>query len=329
MSEDDRIRNLLEDAVADVEPRPALDTLRERTRRPARNRGWAWAVGGTVLATAATVAVVVALTSSPGTTGADPSPADGGSEGSGLFDDSVTGPVYFVGETGHGPRLFPEPHRYSDGDQVGQLQLAIDGKAADADYRSYWPAGTTVKSIRADHNSPEAPVVVDLSGPSLTERPTGVTTAQAQRSVQQVVWTVRTSTYPQGPVDVRVDGEPVRDLLGVPVTSPLDAGAAEDVLAQVQVNSPVDGSTWSGSDPITVDGEAASFEANVQWELKQGDTVVKQGFTTAQECCTLSPFSFPIPLPAPGRYTLVVHDDDPSGGEGGAPWQDTKDITVR
>jgi hypothetical protein len=97
----------------------------------------------------------------------------------------------------------------------------------------------------------------------------------------------------------------------------------------VQVTTPSQGSTWSEPDPITVEGQAAAFEANVQWELKQGDAVVKQGFTTAEECCTLSPFSFPIPLPAPGTYTLVVHDEDPSGGEGPAPWQDTKEITVR
>jgi hypothetical protein len=142
------------------------------------------------------------------------------------------------------------------------------------------------------------------------------------------VWTARTFGSDQSPVEIQVDGRPATSLLGVPVTSPVVRGSADDVLAQVQVTTPADGSTWSGQDPITVEGQAAAFEANVQWELKQGDTVVKQGFTTAEECCTLSPFSFPIPLPSPGSYTLVVHDEDPSGG-GPAPWQDTKTITVR
>ena len=99
------------------------------------------------------------------------------------------------------------------------------------------------------------------------------------------------------------------------------------MLAQVQIASPADGAAVDAS-PFTVTGRAAAFEANVQWELMQGDTVVKRGFTTAEECCTLAPYSFEVTAP-PGTYTLVVHDEDPSGGEGLAPWQDTKEITVR
>ena len=64
------------------------------------------------------------------------------------------------------------------------------------------------------------------------------------------------------------------------------------------------------------------------WELKQGDRVVRNGFTTATECCTLSPYTFTVTHP-PGDYTLVVHDTDESDGEGIGTSQDTKDITVR
>ena len=74
-------------------------------------------------------------------------------------------------------------------------------------------------------------------------------------------------------------------------------------------------------------GRASTFEANVVWELKQGDMTVRHGFTTAQECCTLSPYSFTVTAP-PGTYTLVVHDTDESDGEGVGTSQDTKDITV-
>ena len=63
------------------------------------------------------------------------------------------------------------------------------------------------------------------------------------------------------------------------------------------------------------------------WELKRGDAVVRNGFTTAQECCTLAPYSFTVTAP-PGDYTLVVHDTDESDGEGVGTSQDTKDITV-
>ena len=74
-------------------------------------------------------------------------------------------------------------------------------------------------------------------------------------------------------------------------------------------------------------GRAATFEANVVWELKRGADTVRNGFTTAQECCTLAPYSFTVTAP-PGDYTLVVHDTDESDGEGIGTSQDTKAITV-
>ncbi|HET9861299.1 MAG TPA: Gmad2 immunoglobulin-like domain-containing protein, partial [Nocardioidaceae bacterium] len=80
--------------------------------------------------------------------------------------------------------------------------------------------------------------------------------------------------------------------------------------------------------PFEVSGLANAFEANVQWELMQGDTVVKEGFTMAEEAFTMAPYSFRVKDVPPGDYTLVVHDSDPSGGEGFAPWVDTKNITV-
>ena len=62
-------------------------------------------------------------------------------------------------------------------------------------------------------------------------------------------------------------------------------------------------------------------------QMKQGTAVVRKGFTTAQQCCVMAPYSFTVTAPA-GHYTLVVHDSDASGN--GAPlWQDTKELTVR
>jgi hypothetical protein len=79
--------------------------------------------------------------------------------------------------------------------------------------------------------------------------------------------------------------------------------------------------------PFVVKGRAATFEGNVQWELRQGSTVVKRGFTTAGECCTLSPYSFSVSV-GPGDYTLVVHDEDVSDGEGDPPAEVTERLTV-
>jgi len=38
--------------------------------------------------------------------------------------------------------------------------------------------------------------------------------------------------------------------------------------------------------------------------------------------------TFEVTAP-PGSYTLVVHDEDVSGGEGSGPVSDTKRVTVR
>ena len=115
--------------------------------------------------------------------------------------------------------------------------------------------------------------------------------------------------------------------LGEPVAEPVSQGDAVDVLAQVWIIDPAEGAEVTA--PFEVSGLAAAFEANVQWELMQGDRVVERGFTTAEECCTMAPYAFTIRDVPPGDYTLVVHDTDPSGGaEGPRPWQDTKQVTV-
>ncbi|MEP7090499.1 MAG: Gmad2 immunoglobulin-like domain-containing protein [Nocardioidaceae bacterium] len=96
--------------------------------------------------------------------------------------------------------------------------------------------------------------------------------------------------------------------------------------SRVVVEAPAPGAILSS--PFRVSGRASAFEANVQWELMAGSSVVERGFTTAEECCTLSPFSFQVTAP-PGDYTLVVHDEDVSGGEGNPPARHSQSVTVR
>ena len=77
-----------------------------------------------------------------------------------------------------------------------------------------------------------------------------------------------------------------------------------------------------------MDAEKRRVGLETELQLMQDDRVVKRGFTMAKECCTMAPYSFKVKSVPPGEYTLVVHDSDPSGGEGFAPWQDTKRVTV-
>ena len=102
------------------------------------------------------------------------------------------------------------------------------------------------------------------------------------------------------------------------------------MLNQVQINDPVEGQEVSGS--FWARGAADSFEANVPWEIRQGDEVVKSGFATAEGWMDkLYPWRADVDVSdlAPGDYTFVARTDDPSDGEGGGPHVDTRTITVR
>ena len=344
----ERIRDLLDDAVSDVEPRHGLGEIHARTAPPRVRRPWLWGTGGAVLATAATIAVIAAVSGGPGTTDADPGFAGSAAPttaASPPADETTAAPApdvtpevvaaYFVGDTSHGQRLFREFQRSTSQDPlVDALSSAVSGEAADPDYGSPWPSGTEVRDageIEPGANASSGVGFVTLSGPDLADRQSGMTAQQAQLAVDQLVRTFQGTLQSDNTLRFYLsDGDdtaPQRSstLLGVPTRAPVGP-QSDDALAQVQISTPAQGATVDS--PFTVEGRAAAFEANVQWELRQGGTVVKRGFTTAEECCTLSPYSFEVTAP-PGQYTLVVHDEDASGGEGLPPWQDTKDITVR
>jgi hypothetical protein len=339
---DAQLRELLQNAVSDVEPTHGLDAIRSRTKvHPMTTRHpWLLAAGAAVLATAATITVVnLAGNDNPARTSDDVGPAAGpvagktssapatpsAATGSPSTQPAVPGaalPVYYVGDTTHGPRLYREFHAARGTNlEAEAVKDAVAGSPADPDYTSLWPRGADVQTVQKSGEL----IVVDLKGASLLhDRPAGMTPEQARLSVQQVIYTAQAGFQDRAPVQLLLDGRKSDAVLGVPTSEPLAQAAPEDVLAQVWIIDP--GQDARVSSGFTVSGLAAAFEANVQWELKQGDKTVKDGFTTARECCTMSPYSFTVDAP-PGDYTLVVHDDA-SGGEGPGPWQDTKDISI-
>jgi hypothetical protein len=196
----------------------------------------------------------------------------------------------------------------------------LTGAAADGDYRSGWPAGTGLQRAQLS----DGVLSVDLSG-DVAERPKGMSEAAARLAVQQLVFTAQGVIQDRVPVTFLIDGQLAPTVLGVATDRPVPNASADDTLAQVWISTPNEGETVSS--PVTVEGVAAAFEANVQWELRQGETVVRKGFTTAEECCTMAPYSFTVKAP-PGEYTLVVHDEDASGKHPDGLWRDTKQITV-
>lgn len=358
---DEQLRRLLEDAVSDVEPREGLDAIRARTRvrSMSTRRSWLLGAGGAVVATAATVVAVAVLADGgagdepgrePGFAG--PSASTGAVESAAPTDpssptpqpsSSTTGstpattstvPVYYVGETSRGTRLYREFHRVpDDGNAVlAALTEAVSTPPDDPDYRTAWPAGTVVLAAGVQETDDDRQIVAVLSSDvtDLRSRPTGMTPEEAERSVQQLVYTAQAAAQERLPVQLLYSRDGGREqrtdqLLGVPVAEPLAEAPVEEVLAQVWVIDPADGAEVTS--PFTVNGLAAAFEANVVWELRRGEQVVDEGFTMARECCKMEPYSFEVSAP-PGEYTLVVQDTDPSAGEGPGVWEDTKQVTV-
>jgi hypothetical protein len=308
-----------------------------------------------VVATAATVAAVALMAGGPGTTGARPdhaaqqpaaptranqvptkasSPAPSptnqqpsGSASAPAAPGTPTAvPVYYAGDTSHGPRLFREFHTWS-GPNAAKAAVtdALTGSARDGDYHTLWPAGTTVSSVRLDATSGAIEIDLGSGSAGLVDPPAGMSETEASEAVQALVYTAQGALQSVAPVRFLVGGSQTDTILGVPSAQPVGRADQAAVLAQVFIIDPAQAA--SVTSPFRVDGQAAAFEANVQWELKQGGRVVKRGFTTARECCTLAPYHFSVKAP-PGNYTLVVHDEDASGGQG-RTWQDTKQITVK
>src|SRR5205085_642511 len=159
--------------------------------------------------------------------------------------------------------------------------------------------------------TPRATFEVNLSGAPET-RPAGMSADEAGLAIQQLVYSLNAVVGATNlPVQFSVDGKPVTKLLGQDVG--LKVLPDEEALATVQITNLTDGQIVKAGS-LTVKGVAATFEANVVWELLLGgDAVVDQGHTTAAECCKLAPYSFTIENLEPGTYTLVVHDSDESG----------------
>ncbi|MGA9747151.1 MAG: Gmad2 immunoglobulin-like domain-containing protein [Nocardioides sp.] len=353
--EEQRLRDLLDDATADVHPHDGLDAIRSRTKgSPMSTRPWLLGAAAAVLATAATVTAVAVL-GSGGTPQAGPGPAadpttasespavsEPPDEPGDVETDAPDGPVavegavpvYYPGDTGQGPRLYREFHPGIGGPAFDQAIADAVGRAPDdPDYRNPWPAGTGITGTVTDGQ-----IRLALTGPDgvdLSARPTGMSRDEARIAVQQLVYTAQAALQTSTAVSFTIDGEPATTLLNVAVDEPLARGAEDQTLAQVWIIEPGEGATVE--DGFEVTGVGSFFEANVAWELHQGGLdgpVVASNADApvmAEECCTMAPYSFTVDLPGglpAGDYTLRVHDEDMSGGEGFTPFEDTKTLTL-
>lgn len=262
----------------------------------------------------------------PEDTATDPVPTTPAPQPPAELAPSFTGavPVYYVTETPAGLRLAREWRRVEavPSAAVGAVSLLFE-PAPVPGYETLWHRGTAVRSVEVRDGA----ITVDLALPAGAPP---IPAEHAGLAVQQLVYTATAAVSTSGgdgslPVRILVDGERVDELAGVDVSAVLGRAPAPDVRLMVQLNTPYEGQRVTN--PVTVAGEAAVFEANVLWEIRQNGEVVASGYTTAGEAFRFSPFDFEIDLP-PGEYTVVVSEDDASGGEGRPPMSDARTFVV-
>ncbi|MDN5894134.1 MAG: GerMN domain-containing protein [Nocardioides sp.] len=357
--EDPRLHELLSDAVENVEPQDRLASIRNRTKvtQMTSRKPWILGAGGAIIATAA---IITAIAFAGGQLGGDdeeptpaassgesqaptqdPSSADPSQEGGEPSTEDPTAtetpvapesgalPAYYVGDTPQGPRLYREFRPSSASDELlAALSEATAGQPLDPDYRSAWPQGDpAIKSAEVDGDV----IRVGLASDSVSTRPSGMSKQDAGLAVQQVVYTAQAVAQKRLPVQFEVDGNPIDQVYGVPTAEPVGNKPVLRTLSMMSITAPAEGSTVSGK--FTATGANNSFEATVQWQILQGDKVVKDGFTTAAGWGQNKLFAWKAQVNVsglePGEYTFRAQNDDPSGGEGGGPHLDTKTITVK
>ena len=234
-------------------------------------------------------------------------------------------PLYFVGKTPIGTRLFREFREVEADNPVDEaLALLAAGDAVDADYWTLLLDGPPPTLVQGDNT---AAIGINLPSFDWTERPEGMSAQEAKLAVQQIVYTVQGVLQSRAPVEFFHDG--LAPVLGIDKPS-FKAAPQNDVLAFVNVTEPAEGATVSGT--FRASGVANSFEATVPWEvLDASGAKVLEGFSTAEGWGDrLYPWEAEVDVSglAPGTYTFVARTDDPSDGEGAGPTEDTKTITV-
>lgn len=253
-------------------------------------------------------------------TTAAPPPAAGGVAGAGTptpsASPSVGGdratrrvPVYVLGDTGAGPRLFREFRSAAGADGVWAALAAMADRPADPDYRTPWAGARVLGVTRAGTD-----VTVRLSA-----APRLGSAAEARLAVQQVVHTATAADTRVRRVRVVAPGLPA-----ALTAAPIGRGAQLDVLAPVWLLDPADGAR-SGR-RVTLTGTASVFEGTVNVEARQGTRVVGRATATASVGAPgRGDWTATLTLP-PGTYVLAAYET--SEKDGSRSSEDTKRVRV-
>ena len=216
-------------------------------------------------------------------------------------EDGIEVKFYFVSDTARGFKLFSETQPLIAANDLN-LQVVSDlvtGKInpLDPDYSNLWGGANTVNSVKVN----DSIATVDLGEISLNVGAEG-----EQRAIDQIVWTLTEFAPKIKSVAFTVNGEVVESFAGhVDTTSAFVRALDYEVLNPLQISS-INQSAELTS-PVTISGQACTFEANVVWKLFQDGTVVQDGFTTATTGCPdRGDWTISFSELKPGEYTIQV-----------------------
>jgi hypothetical protein len=229
--------------------------------------------------------------------------------------------LYFVGDTPKGFRLFPEVQTIRiNGDLTKSVMSSLvlgELQPLDPDYHNLWGNGSALNSVTIVGGV----ATVDLALIKLT-----VGAESEMRAIDQLVWTVMEINPAITGVKFTVAGKTVESFAGhVDTTGTFKREPSYEVLNPVSIISP--GQDTVEKNPIVVDGEACTFEANVAWELLENGKSIAKGSTLAQTACPdRSAWKLDLPNLASGSYTIIAREY--SAKDGSVAAIDSKDFSV-
>ncbi|HEX3931277.1 MAG TPA: hypothetical protein VHW64_11250 [Nocardioides sp.] len=330
MSDDDRLRRLLSDAVCDIEPADRIDQLRAsvhpspRVVPMARSRSWYAATG--IVATAAVIGVIAYLTSVVGDKSPGIGPAGNGgtalptmtaSDPAGPGDTSrpklVDLPIYYLGHSPRGDVLYRQDTPVSAG--LEPLRAAVTRLMAtpfDHDYRLGWSPGWLTSAELSD-----GVIRVDLGRAPLA-RPASMSARMAYVVVQSAVYTLRAASHSGADVLFVRGGLPVASVLGVPTGHPVAPGGAADLLSRIDISRPaVDGMHPRGTRLVLTGTDAAPLDRVVVRLVRSGGAGSDKTLRTQTALSAGAPDAsgryrwrvvVDIAGVSPGSYTVVARN---------------------
>jgi hypothetical protein len=223
----------------------------------------------------------------------------------GTTENAIEGGIpvkfFFVSDTPRGFKLFSEVQLWTAADDMN-LQVVSDlvmGKVVplDSEYTNLWGGSNTVNSVGIAGSV----ATVDLGDISLNVGAEG-----EQRAIDQIVWTLTEFAPEVKAVAFTVNGKTVESFAGhVDTTAQFERAIDYEVLNPLQISSINQGAELTS--PVTISGQACTFEANVVWKLLQDDKVVQESFTTASSGCPeRGDWSITLEDLAPGEYLFQV-----------------------